>query len=154
MTEPEKNEPPAVNRKYGEESAAVQAHVNLLQTVIQRMAANSNSCKAFCVTLVSAVLVVVADKGKPSLAALALLPALLFLVLDTYYLALERRFREAYNAFIKKMHEGSLAADDLFSVHPTGRAAATFFAAMGSLSVWLFYAVHVVLIGLAWLLVL
>ena len=54
------------------------------------MAENSRSCKVWCVTLVSAVLVLVARTEKPEYALIALIPAVLFLILDTYYLALER----------------------------------------------------------------
>ncbi|MCB9894496.1 MAG: hypothetical protein H6839_08605 [Planctomycetes bacterium] len=144
----------AEERPYGENSAAVQAHVNLMQSVIQRMAANSNSCKAFCVTLVSAVLVVVADKGKPNLAFLALLPVVLFFGLDTYYLDLEQRFRGAYNAFIDKMHDQTLLAADLYSVHPKGDAIKNLANAMRSFSILPFYLTLLLLIALTWLLVL
>ena len=75
-----------------EESPAVQAHLTIVQGVIQRMAENSRSCKVWCITLVSAVLVLVAQTKEPQYALIALVPAFLFLVLDTYYLALERAF--------------------------------------------------------------
>ena len=39
------------------ESSAVQAHLTIMQGVIQRMAENSRSCKVWCVTLVAATLV-------------------------------------------------------------------------------------------------
>jgi hypothetical protein len=126
-------------RSYGEESAAVQAHLGIAQSVIQRMASNSASCKAWCITLVSALLVVVADKGKPKYVLIAAIPTVLFLALDTYYLALERCFRASYNKFIKKLHAGQVAAEDLYAVTPTGSLPRTFFAALGSFSIWPFY---------------
>ncbi len=126
-------------RSYGEDSAAVQAHLNIAQSVIQRMASNSASCKAWCITLVSAILVVVADKGKPEYVLIAAIPTLLFLVLDTYYLALERCFRASYNKFIEKLHAGQVAAADLYAVMPTGSIVRTFFGALGSFSIWPFY---------------
>ena len=70
-----------------EESASVQSHLQIMQNIIQRMATNSTSCKAWCITIVSAILVLIADKSKPELAWLALLPSFLFLSLDAYYLA-------------------------------------------------------------------
>ncbi|HDZ9313104.1 TPA: hypothetical protein RUZ05_003537, partial [Vibrio cholerae] len=70
-----------------EESPSVQAHLTMLQNIIQRMASNSSSCKSWCITLVSAVLVIVADKGKPDYAWIALLPTVIFACLDAYYLA-------------------------------------------------------------------
>lgn len=72
------------------ESVAIQTHLGIIQNVIQRMSSNSSSCKAWCITLVSAVLVIVADKGKSEYAYIALLPTLVFAALDAYYLALEK----------------------------------------------------------------
>jgi hypothetical protein len=42
---------------------------------------------------VSAILVIAADKGKPQYTLIGVIPTFLFLVLDTYYLSLEKRFR-------------------------------------------------------------
>lgn len=125
--------------EFKENSQAVQSHLTILQSVIQRMATNSSSSKAWCVTLVSAILVIVADKGKPQYAWLALIPTILFLVLDAYYLGLERGFRNAYNAFIKKLHEQTLQPEDLFVVVPQGGVLRLFFLSLLSFSVWPFY---------------
>lgn len=125
--------------KYGENSAAVQAHLNITQSVIQRMATNSGTCKAWCITLVSAILVIIADKGKPNFAFIAVVPTVLFLVLDTYYLALERRFRNSYKSFIEKLHEGKLVYSDLYAMTPSGSAWKSFFKSILSFSIWPFY---------------
>ncbi|TOP77032.1 hypothetical protein CGH09_17510, partial [Vibrio parahaemolyticus] len=69
------------------DSPSVQAHLGIIQSVIQRMSTNSSSCKAWCVSLVAAILVIVADKGKPDYAWIAILPSIVFAALDTYYLA-------------------------------------------------------------------
>ncbi len=66
--------------------------------------------------MVSAVLVVVANEGKPEFASIAVIPTLLFMALDAYYLALEKRFRGSYNAFLDKLHDGALAPTDLYAV--------------------------------------
>lgn len=101
------------------ESSAVQTHLTIMQGVIQRMAENSRSCKVWCVTLVSATLVLVARIENPQHAFIALVPALLLLVLDTYYLAKERGYRSAYNEFVSKLHSGKLALSDTFVVEPS-----------------------------------
>jgi hypothetical protein len=124
---------------YSEESPAVQAHLGITQAVIQRMATNSTSCKAWCITLVAAILVIVADKGKPSYALIAGIPTLLFFVLDAYYLALERCFRNSYNEFIDKVHSGRVVASDLYAVEPKGLLLKMVFQSLGSFSVWPFY---------------
>ena len=56
------------------------------------MSENSRSCKVWCITLVSAVLVLVVRTEDIEYAFIALVPAGLLLILDAYYLALERAF--------------------------------------------------------------
>lgn len=129
-----------------EESASVQAHLQILQAIIQRMATNSTSCKAWCITIVSAILVLIADKGKPNLALLAFLPTFLFLALDAYYLALEKAFRTSYNSFVRKLHGNELQLDDLFSVIPRGDMTKHQIEALRSFSVWGFYGALAVLV--------
>ncbi len=127
------------DRMYREDSPAVQAHLGIAQSVIQRMASNSASCKAWCITLVAAILVIVADKGKPAYALIAAIPTLLFLVLDTYYLALERCFRASYNEFINKVHGGRVIAADLYAITPKGSLPRAFASSLRSFSIWPFY---------------
>lgn len=133
---------------FRENSQAVHAHLGITQSVIQRMASNSASCKAWCITLVSAILVLVADKGKPEYAWLALIPTVLFLALDAYYLALEKMFRLSYNNFIEKLHQGKVGASDLYSVVPSGSMARAVGASLQSFSIWPFY---VTLIAMIWI---
>lgn len=127
-------------------SASIQTHLGILQNVIQRMAANSSASKAWCVTLVSAVLVIVADKGMPDYAYIAFLPAVIFAALDAYYLALEKAFRNSYNDFISKLHNKTLIGIDLYFVAPKGNMSRFQWESLKSFSVWGFYLSLVVLI--------
>ena len=127
-------------------SPSIQTHLGILQNVIQRMASNSSSSKAWCVTLVSAVLVIVADKGKPEYALIAMLPTLVFAALDAYYLALEKAFRNSYNDFIYKLHNRTLSETDLYSVAPKGNISKLQLDSIKSFSVWGFYTSLAVLI--------
>ena len=127
-------------------SPSIQTHLGILQNVIQRMATNSSSSKAWCVTLVSAVLVIVADKGKPDYAYIALLPTFAFAALDAYYLALEKAFRSSYNDFISKLHKKTLTETDLYSVIPEGSMSGLQWESLKSFSVWGFYISLIVLI--------
>lgn len=43
------------------ESSAVQAHVSMLQGIINRMANNSANCKTWTITIVAAMLVLLVD---------------------------------------------------------------------------------------------
>lgn len=100
------------------DSNSVQSYLNILQGIITRMATNSANCKTWCVSLVSAILVVIADKNKPNYAWIALIPIVLFFLLDSYYLGQERSFREIYNNFVKELHSGEVATDKLFVLKP------------------------------------
>lgn len=132
-----------------ESSAAVQTHLGIIQSVIQRMASNSTSCKAWCITLVSAILVVIANKTKPEYAFIALIPTLLFFVLDTYYLLLENRFRNSYDVFIYKLHCKSLVVSDLYSVSPSKNSFKQIKKSIFSFSIWPFYLTLIVMILIA-----
>ena len=132
------------------DSPAVQKHLEMVQGAIERMAENSRSCKLWCVTLVSAVLVLVAQTEKPSYALIALIPAVLLLILDTYYLALERGFRTSYERFVDKLHLGKSCSSHLYRVAPSGSVVRQFMESLGSFSIWPFYPTLVVLIFLIW----
>lgn len=136
-------------KHFSEESASVQSHLQIMQNVIQRMATNSTSCKAWCITIVSAILVLIADKNKPELAWLALLPSFLFLALDAYYLSLEKAFRFSYNSFIKKLHDNEIFSEDLYSVTPKGNMLKHQIESLKSFSVWGFYGALLLLVILA-----
>ena len=140
--------------KLDVESAAVQTHLTIMQDVIRRMAENSRSCKVWCVTLVSAVLVLSAQTGNAEHALIALVPALLFLVLDAYYLALERGFRNTYDAFVKKLHNGRLTPCDLYVVKPTEAIPKLFLQSLPSFSIWPFYLMAAAMALLAWWIIL
>jgi hypothetical protein len=132
------------------DSASIQTHLSMIQGVIARMSTNSSSCKAWCVTVVSAVLVIVADKGKPNFAWIAVLPTIIFFLLDVYYLAYEKAFRQSYNQFIGKLHRRELVEDDLYSISASGRFNKHQWDAIRSFSVWGFYLCLVVFIVLAY----
>lgn len=135
------------------DSPAVHKHLDIVQGVITRMSVNSRSCKVWCVTLVSAVLVLVARTEQPDYALIALIPAVLFLILDTYYLALEKGFRGSYESFVRKIHLGELTSSDLYPVAPSGSNLGRVTASLLSFSIWPFYPTLVLLILLAWWLV-
>ena len=130
-------------------AAEVTFHLQTIQSIIQRMAANSASCKAWCITIVSAILVLVADKSKSDYAQIAFIPILLFFVLDAYYLALEKGFRKSYDEFVETLHSGDLLPHDLFQVKPSGISSEHQKAAFKSFSVWGFYSLLAISIFIA-----
>lgn len=137
-------------RTLDAESDAVRTHLTILQGIIQRIADNSRSCKVWNITLVSGILVLVARADRPDYLLIALVPTLLFLVLDTYYLALERGFRQSYSDFVHRLHEGILTPPDLYTIESSGSVPRHFLSSLASFSIWPFYPTLVILVLVVW----
>lgn len=75
------------------------AHLTMLQSVISRMGANSFSLKALSAAFGSAVVAVsgTADQLSPYYGALALIPIIVFWLMDAKYLRIERAYRELFD---------------------------------------------------------
>ena len=136
----------ASSSTFGPNSEAVRAHLQFLQSAISRMALDSAAAKTWCITIVSAILIFVADKNKAEFAYIALVPAVFFCVLDGYYLGLEKRFIKAYNEFVDKVHGGKVKLADIYVVRPKGDPAESLKAAFLSFAVWPFYATLITMI--------
>ena len=121
------------------DSPSVIAHINAMQAVIQRMSGNSRSCKLWCVTLVSATLLLTASISDGIYPLLALVPIIALGFLDVYYLSLEQRFRCAYNEFVSKLHNGSLDQTEVFVIKARGGPVTYMWKSTRSASVWPFY---------------
>ena len=141
------------NQPLDENSTAVQKHLEFLQDVINRMASESRALKTWCVTIVAAILFVVARTDASwCVTLIALLPAVAFGGLDAYYLALERMYRGKYDAFVGKLHGGQLSIKDLYVVTP-GKEPLQWWEALKSKPVIVFYLTVVASIAVAtWLL--
>ena len=75
------------------------AHLTMLQGVITRMGANSFTLKALAATFGSAAVAVMATVEKPSpyYAVAAIVPMIIFWLMDAQYLRLERAYRKLYD---------------------------------------------------------
>lgn len=77
-------------------------HLEFIQAIISRLAGNSFQMKGWSVALATAAVGFSAARDStPTLAVLAVVPALAFWFLDAYYLALEGLYRHLYNAAIE-----------------------------------------------------
>ncbi len=99
------------------ESPAVLGHINMQQGIINRMAANSASCKTLTITILAAILVLLADK-KLCICNMwiAYIPVALFFFLDCFYLGLERGFTKKQANFIANINSGVDISTDVFLV--------------------------------------
>ncbi len=75
-----------------------EAHLAMIQGVINRHAQNSFLLKGWSVLLVFALLAVAASSSEGWILPVAFLPAAAFWGLDGYFLRQERLFRYLYNA--------------------------------------------------------
>lgn len=73
------------------------AHLEMIQTVLNRMATNSFHLKGWTVTLVAALFVLSAQHSSAVVVYLAYFPAMAFWVLDAFFLHQEKRFRALYD---------------------------------------------------------
>ena len=121
------------------ESSSVRTHLKILQDVIRRMAENSRACKLWCVIIVSAILVLVARADRPNYVLVSLVPLAAFLILDAYYLAMERAFRGSYDSFVQKLARSELTTADLYVVKPAGSVPRAFLGSLRSFSIYPFY---------------
>jgi hypothetical protein len=75
-------------------------HIELIQNVITRMNSNSFQIKGLAVALTTGLLAVYGANPKVIFIFIGLLPNILFWLLDTYYLQMERKFRGLYDDII------------------------------------------------------
>ncbi len=75
-------------------------HLQFIQGVITRMNSNSTNMKGWMVAIVSAMLALYANSSNVLYIWIAIFPTLLFWSFDTYYLRLEKQYRELYNKVI------------------------------------------------------
>lgn len=72
-------------------------HLEFIQAAINRMAGNLFLLKGWTITLIAALFVLAANEAGSNYFWIAYIPAIMFWVLDGYFLSQERRFRALYN---------------------------------------------------------
>jgi hypothetical protein len=103
---------PGIDRDFEEHEIK---HLELVQSVISRMAQNSFQLKGWSVTVATATVALAAKESSPGLATLALFPAASFWGLDAYYLRQERLYRKLYEAIadpLKTVRPFSMTTED------------------------------------------
>jgi hypothetical protein len=95
-------------------------HLATIQAIISRLAGNSFEVRKWSVGVITVILGFTADKADWRLAFLALLAALVFWYLDSFYLYQERRFRTLFER-IRQAPVAQLEAQPYF-LNPDYRA--------------------------------
>lgn len=133
------------------DDAAVLKHMEMYQGIITRMANNSAACKKWGLPLITAILAFVVETQHQLLVWLAIIATLIFYALDAYYLMLENRFREGFNASTTKIAAGSFGRVDLFQLKPSGSVKALLLKAFTSPATWPVYSGMLLLSVLAYM---
>lgn len=85
----------------------MEAHLSMIQGVVNRLAQSSFLLKGWSVVLVSALLAFAAASSEEAILVVAFLPALAFWGLDGYFLWQERLYRALYD-FVRTQEEADL----------------------------------------------
>jgi monomeric isocitrate dehydrogenase len=80
-------------------------HLELIQSVINRMANNSFFIKSWAVTLVAAILGLANKESNKSFIAVVCFPIVMFWILDAFFLHQEKLFRALYEDVRKREEE-------------------------------------------------
>ena len=75
----------------------------------------------------------------------------MFWVLDSYYLALERGFKDSYNRFVRRLRSRELREGELFEIKADDAGSRHFLRGLFSISTTPFYSMLGVGIFVAWL---
>jgi len=88
-----------MSREGDQDESVKIAHLTMLQGVIARMGANSFTLKALSATFGSAAVAVMATVEEPSpyYAVAAMIPMVIFWLMDAQYLRYERAYRRLYD---------------------------------------------------------
>ncbi len=124
---------------------SVDTHLGILQSMIQRMAANSVSAKTWAVGLTTGTLFLGGNTEVSAVRWIALLPITSLLVLDIYYLTLEKAIRSKYVEFVQAMTAKEFDVGLLFNVSPPPFSLKQFAKAAKSPSILIFYVPLIVL---------
>lgn len=132
------------------EKESVRHYISLLQENINRMASNCTNCKTWLITIVSALCALqLANDTIRRYLWIALIPTILFLVLDAYYLGQEKRFRDIEANFVGKIKSGEDVMPELYTFMLARKGKCCYFwKGLLSPSTWVMYATVAMIIML------
>ncbi len=117
---------------------AVIAHLGTLQTIISRLANNSAQCKAWCLTLVTALIAFASAAHTISAIRIVILPVTMFLVLDAAYLGAEKAYRDLYNVAVEDIRHQRYTLEHVFAAGAR-LTIPNWLRSLKSWSIWVFY---------------
>lgn len=132
-----------------------ETHLGYIQTTISRMGQNAFQAKTWCITIITALLIFYLEKASETSKAVTIYIALgvvvLFCLLDTYYLYLERGYRKLYKIAAKLEVPSKPLLDFDMQIPKSERGIVQYSKAFLSVSTGLFYGVIMLLLTILWL---
>lgn len=131
------------NTKASFSSSEVQGFISQLDSIINRMANNSANAKNWLMTLLAAAIAIQWSQNNLDKISWLLVPTVLFMLTDMYYLGMERRFKNMQKNFIKDVREGKDIRNTVYNISKSSKCEqiCNTLCAFCSLSIWPFYVI-------------
>ena len=111
------------------------SYLTLIQSTVNRMATSSAVLKGFAATAFSTLAAMTYSNASIPMMLSLLLPLCGFILLDTYYLSLERKYRDLYDL----VRTQKIAPNYSLKINDGGMPSRTWVSTLRSLSIVLFY---------------
>jgi hypothetical protein len=121
-----------------------------LQAIITRLAGNSAQCKSWCLAIVSALFGFAGALKNDRIVACAIIPIVIFCLVDAAYLGREKSYRELYNSIVSNIRAGTYARANSFGLTPAD-GGGPYFKALSSCNNWPIYLALIAGYGGGWL---
>jgi hypothetical protein len=109
--------------------------LEMVQAIVARLSNYGATLKNYCLTLITAVCGFAITLHRPMVALLALLPVIIFGLLDVQFLRVERRFRGLFEA-LRQEEWGVLPK---FAINLKAAPAVSYWRVLGSWSILIYY---------------
>lgn len=127
----------------------VRLYLQMLQDIINRMAANSSNCKAWAITLFTAMAALfIGVEDIRQWIWIVLIPIALFYFLDAYYLGLENDFRDLEASFLRRLRSSEDCSASVYEFRLTkadGEKRKNFKKGLKSNATWPMYSILAVI---------
>ena len=119
----------------------VQGFISQLDSIISRMANNSANAKNWLMTIIAAAIAIQWSKEQLQNVLWLLIPTVLFMLSDMYYLGMERHFKDVQKKFIEEVRAGNDIKDKVYNIIKTTKCeqVCNTLGSIDSLSIWPFY---------------
>lgn len=102
-----------------ENQGCIMTYLQFLQNVISRMANNSSQIKVLITAIYTIFTTILVGINKfKEYWWIGLIITFIGMIMDAYYLALERMYRDKYNDFVNGLKEDKINVKEIFNMNP------------------------------------